>query len=163
VAGRHKSEVKPPILSWGRSLGGRPSSWKDEFHWFGTYQPAAFLAIPAAIEFLEQYGLTRFRERTHSLARVARERILRELDGEPLTPDDSALYGSMVTMRLPWIRERSKPGVPHPIQQALAIEHQIEAPIVEWNDAMHVRVSCHLYNTEAHVARLVTALRKFRV
>lgn len=162
VAGRHKSELKPPILSWGRSLGGRPSTWKDEFHWFGTYQPAAFLAIPAAIEFLEQYGLTRFREHTHSLARFARERIIQALDGEPLTQDNTAFYGSMVTMRLPWIRERSKPGVPHPIQQTLAIEHQIEAPIVEWNDAMHVRVSCHLYNTEEHVERLLSALKKIR-
>jgi isopenicillin-N epimerase len=162
VAGRHKSEMKPPILSWGRSLGGRPSTWKDEFHWFGTYQPAAFLAIPAAIEFLEQYGLVSFRERTHALARFARERIIRELDGEPLTQDDAGFYGSMVTMRLPWIQERSKPGVPHPIQQTLAIEHRIEAPMVEWNDTMHVRVSCHLYNTEEHVERLVSALKKIR-
>jgi selenocysteine lyase/cysteine desulfurase len=68
----------------------------------------------------------------------------------------------MVTMRLPWIREHSKPGVPHPIQQALAIEHRVEVPIVEWNDAMHVRASCHLYNTEEHVDRLIAALKSIR-
>jgi isopenicillin-N epimerase len=162
VAGRHKSDLKPPILSWGRSLGGRPATWKDEFHWFGTYQPAAFLAIPAAIEFLHEFDLHRFRVQTHALARYARERMIQELDGEPLTPDAPAFYGSMVTMRLPWIEERSKPGVPHSIQQTLAIEHRVEAPIVQWNDAMHVRASCHLYNTEEHIDRLIVALKTIR-
>lgn len=162
VAGKHKSALRAPILSWGRSLGGRTATWKDEFHWFGTYQPASFLAIPAAIEFLEQVGLKQFRERTHLMARAARERLMQELDAEPLTADSLDCYGSMVTLRLPWLQERCRPGVPHPVQQRLALEHRIEIPIIDWNDAMHIRVSCHLYNTDAQLDRLTTALKAIR-
>jgi len=163
VRGERKSQLNPPILSWGRSLSGRPAHWKDEFHWFGTYQPAAFLSIPAAIEFLERVGLERFREGTHALVRSARERLIEELDGEPLTADDIAWCGSMTTVRLPWVIQRSThPGIPHPLQRSLAEEFRIEAPIVEWNDAVHIRVSCHLYNTPEHVDRLIDALMALR-
>jgi isopenicillin-N epimerase len=103
-----------------------------------------------------------FRARTHDLARHARQRLIEELDGQPLTPDDIGWYGTMTTIRLPWITDRSPhPGVPHPLQQRLA-DQKIEVPIVEWGDDVHVRVSCHLYNTIEHVDRLIGALKAAR-
>jgi isopenicillin-N epimerase len=163
VRGSRKSELKPPILSWGRSLSGRPSTWKDEFHWSGTYQPAAWLAIPAAIDFLKQVGIDNFRERTHALAKSARDRMVAELDAQPLTPDDPAWYGSMATLRLPWLKERSThPGNPNPVQQRLAEHEGLEIPIVEWAGHAHIRVSCHLYNTQNDLDRLIEALHEIR-
>ncbi|MBX3441485.1 MAG: aminotransferase class V-fold PLP-dependent enzyme [Planctomyces sp.] len=163
VRGGAKAELRPPILSWGRSLCGRPSTWKDEFHWFGTYQPAAALAIPAAIEFLEAFGHGRFRELTHEMARAARNRLISELDAEPLTPDSPDWYGSMATLRLPWLVERSgHAGQPHPLQLSLATDSKIEIPIVEWGGDAHVRVSCHLYHTPDQIDRLIAALCDWR-
>ena len=87
VAKRWQQKLSPPVMSWGGSVSGRPAHWQDEFRWLGTRDPAPFLAIPTAIEFLEQFGLEEFRSQTHELARYARQRIV-ELTGlEPPIPD----------------------------------------------------------------------------
>lgn len=51
---RWQQRAQPGIVSWGRSLGGRPANWIDEFHWSGTRDPSACLSVPAAIEFFER-------------------------------------------------------------------------------------------------------------
>ncbi|MGH7199606.1 MAG: aminotransferase class V-fold PLP-dependent enzyme, partial [Planctomycetaceae bacterium] len=101
VSKRWQAHMRPTTISWGGSVSGRPASWKDEFTWPGTRDPAAYLALTAAIEFLEDYGLDRFRDQTHRLARYARARIT-ELTGlEPLVPDSLDWYGSMIALPLP--------------------------------------------------------------
>lgn len=163
VAGSRKPGLSPNLLSWGRSLGGRPATWKDEFHWVGTADFAPYLAVPAAVDFLERIGLDRFRRQTHALARLARERIIQELDGEPISPDSEAWYGSMTTVRLPWVAARAAfPNAFHPLQKFLWEEAQIEIPVVCWRDEIHLRVSCHLYNTPAQLDLLIETVRRWR-
>jgi isopenicillin-N epimerase len=163
VAGGRRSGLQPNLLSWGRSLGGRPAAWKDEFHWVGTADFAPYLAVPAAIQVLDTYGLERFRTTTHTLAAHARQRIIDELEGEPISPDSPDWYGSMVTVRLPWITSRAAtPNSFHPLQRFLWENAKIEIPIVHWRDDIHVRVSCHLYNTEEQIDRLVRAIKDWR-
>ncbi|MFG0332652.1 MAG: aminotransferase class V-fold PLP-dependent enzyme [Maioricimonas sp. JB049] len=159
VRPRHKQGLRPAITSWGRSLSGRDPAWQDEFHWFGTYDPAPFLAVPEALRFLEEIGLEHFRRQTHALVRAARERIMSMTGGPPLTVDSPEWYGSMVTLPLPNVpRSDAWPGKPHPLQVALWEQHQIEVPIFEWQNRLCLRISCHLYNTPADVDRLVAAL-----
>jgi isopenicillin-N epimerase len=159
VRGRHKSGLQPVVTSLGRSLSGRPASWKDEFHWFGTYDPSGYLAIPDAIEFLESVGLDAFRAQTHALARYAREQVLRVTRGEALVPDDPAWYGPMTTITLPFVpKSEAWPGQPHPLQVHLWEQSRIEVPVFEWQGTLCLRVSCHLYNTPEDVRRLAAAL-----
>ncbi|QDU40279.1 Isopenicillin N epimerase [Maioricimonas rarisocia] len=159
VRPRHKQGLKPAITSWGRSLSGRDPAWQDEFHWFGTYDPAPFLAVPAAVRFLEEIGLDRFRQQTHALVRSARERIMAVTGGEPLTADSPDWYGSMVTLPLPNVpRSDAWPGKPHPLQVALWERYRIEVPVFEWQNRLCLRISCHLYNTPTDIDRLVEAL-----
>lgn len=161
VRPRHKQGLKPAITSWGRSLSGREPAWQDEFHWFGTYDPAGFLSVPAAIRFLDDVGLETFRKQTHALVRSARQRIMDLSGGEPLTADSPEWYGSMATVPLPNVpRSDAWPGKPHPLQVALWERFQIEVPVFEWQDRLCLRVSCHLYNTPADIDRLVAALEE---
>lgn len=159
---RQQATVRPAVVSWGRTLEGDSPGWRDEFHWLGTRDTTAWLAVPAAIDFLEGVGLDEFRRETHELARYARERI-GELtaevachgasgDLEPLVADDAAWYGSMAAMPLP-------PGEAEPLMRALWRRHGIEAPIIDWSGRRLIRVSCHLYNTREDVDRLVEALK----
>lgn len=151
---RNQSGVQPAILSWGRHPPWkRDLTWRDEFTWLGTRDPAAWLAVPAAIEFLTQnVGLDLFRRHTHELARFARQRIV-ELTGlEPLVPDDPAWYGSMISLPLP-------AGDALALHEALWRE-QIEVPIVDWQGQRLVRVSCHLYTQPEEIERLLAALRR---
>ena len=160
VTKRRQQGLKPVVISWGGSVCGREASWKDEFQWVGTRDPAPFLAVTSAIESLESYGLDDFRSETHELAAYARKQI-GELTGlEPFQPDDSAWYGSMVAIPLP-SSEHPPPTANQRdrLQTALWEEHRIEVPVIHWHGRRFVRVSCHLYNDEADIDLLVEALR----
>lgn len=161
VRSRYKQGLQPNIISWGRSLKGEAPHWTDEFHWPGTYDPTPYLALPEAIRFFEEVGIARFRQQTHLLAQYARRRLLELTDRQPLTADDAAWYGSMVTVPLevpgaPQI----KPGERLPLQNWLAQEHGFEIPAVEWHGNWHIRVSCHLYNTPQQIDALIDLLRE---
>ena len=155
---KHKSGLKPTIISWGRSLSGRESRWVDEFHWSGTSDPAAYLAVPEAIRFLQSVGLDRFRDQCHTLAQYAGQQLTEHCGAMPLAQENE--FGTMLTLELPQLqRVEQQPGTPHPLQLRLATEFGIEIPIVEWRDRLHIRVSCHLYNTPEQVDRLVEVLK----
>jgi isopenicillin-N epimerase len=185
VAPRQQRHVRPPVLSWGRIPPTKIESWSDEFVWSGTRNPAAYLAVPAAIEFLEEVGLDNFRARTHWLAQYARRRLV-ELTGlAPLVPDDSAWYGSMAHVPLPkkvegtgvptaWVGVPSSVNdgtrrvpttladegcpVSNPLQHTIWRRLGIESPVVEFRGRRYLRVSCHLYNDTWQIERLVSGL-----
>lgn len=161
VAKRRQQQLTPPVMSWGGSLSGRPAHWQDEFRWLGTRDPAAFLAIPTAIEFLERFGIEKFRQQTHELAQYARQRIV-ELTGlEPPTPDSREWYGSMIALPIPSKGEPApKQGIRDQLQNPLWEKFGIEVPIVHWRGERLLRVSCYLYNTREHIDRLCDALKQ---
>jgi isopenicillin-N epimerase len=163
VAKRHQQHLSPPILSWGGSVSGRAAHWQDEFRWLGTRDPAPFLAMPAAIEFLERIGLDTFRERTHELARYARQRIV-ELTGlDAPVPDRREWYGSMIALPLPQGEGPTNQGIRDQLQTPLWEKHGIEIPIIHWRGERLIRVSCHLYNTREQIDHLCAALRDLGV
>lgn len=160
VSRKRQPGLRMPLTSWGRSLGGRDECWQDEFQWLGTRDPAAVLAVPDAIRFLQNVGLDRFRSYGHDLARYARLRLEAWSGCPALAPDDPAWYGTMVTVPLRRSEPlRSKPNAFDPLQQQLWERHRIEVPVMDWCNRRHLRVSCHLYNTRDDIDRLLEALQ----
>ncbi|MEX2173784.1 MAG: aminotransferase class V-fold PLP-dependent enzyme [Pirellulaceae bacterium] len=169
VAPRQQPSVRPPVLSWGRIPPTCIESWADEFVWAGTRDATAYLAVPAAIDFLEGVGLAAFRARTHWLARYARHRLV-ELTGlAPIVPDDPAWYASMAHVPLPPPRTasahpagRGEEGCPvsNPLQHTIWRELGIEVPVIVFRGTRYLRVSCHLYNDTSHIDRLVSGLKR---
>ena len=160
VAKRHQQRFRPLVRSWGGSFSARPPSWKDEFNWFGTFDPAPFLAVSAAIAFFEDIGLERFRQSTHQLAREARHKISSLTGLEPFIADRPERYGSMIALPLPALENfEGGHGRTDPLQVRLWQEFQVEVPVMHWGGRRLLRVSCHLYNTGEQIDRLVEALR----
>jgi len=151
VAPQHHALIRTPLLSWGRLPPGRLETWSDEFIWYGTRDYSPYLAIPAAIDFLEQVGWDRFRQHTHALAQYARQRLVEPTGQAPIVPDSPDWYGCMAHVPLP-------PGDAAALQQRLWTEDGIEVPIISWSDRRWIRVSCHLYNTREEIDRLVEAV-----
>lgn len=151
VAPQHQASMQPALLSWGRVRGEERQTWDDEFIWSGTRDNSGWLAVPAAIAFLEQVGLEAFRARTHHLAQYARRRLVDLLGTQPLMPDEAAWYGSMAHVPLP-------DGDAPSLQRALWERHRIETPIIAWGSTRWIRVSCHLYNTKQQIDRLIDVL-----
>lgn len=154
---------KSHMTSWGRSLSGRAERWQDQLNWLGTRDPAPFLAVPTAIQFLEDVGIDKFRQRTHQLVQTARQKIESKTDHRAWVPDSQDWYGSMIAVSLagePW--KKPRPNAMHPLQQALRERFRIEIPVTQCCDQFFLRVSCHLYNQEEDIDRLIDAMEKCR-
>ncbi len=157
---RWQAQAESPLRSWGRPQPGAPPSWRDEFEWLGTRDPAAVLALPAAIQFLgidTQPSWQRFRQYTHAVIREVAESYQAKFNQPPLTAGDGhsadAWYGSMAAVPLP-------PGDAAALQTALWNQYRIEVPIVPWKDGRLLRVSWHLYNRPEDLLLLHRALKE---
>jgi isopenicillin-N epimerase len=115
---------------------------------------APFLAVPAAISFLERHDWPAVRRRCHALLREAR-RAVGDLTGLPaLSPDTDEWYAQMASLPLPL-----PPGAGPALQRRLYEEFAVEVPVVTWEGQTFVRVSVQGYNSRADIAALVAALR----
>jgi isopenicillin-N epimerase len=159
-----QSLLEPLVVSWGwRSETPGPSRFIDEQQWQGTRDIAAYLSVPAAIQFQADYDWPRVQARCHALAKAARKAIGGLTGLAPLTPDSPSWYAQMVTVPLPASADTQGPAdqrrpAAEMLHRRLYDEFSIEVPIVTWCGRPFVRVSIQGYNTQADVDALVTAL-----
>jgi isopenicillin-N epimerase len=142
----------PLIVSWGwqADVPSMSRLW-DEQEWAGTRDPAAWLAVPAAIEYQAARNWPSVRAECHELLRYARDGLLAIGGVEPLHPDDPALYAQMEAVELP-------PCDPLAVSTWLWDNARVEIPGVAWNGKALLRASVQSYNSVADVDRLLTAL-----
>ncbi|HKP18713.1 MAG TPA: aminotransferase class V-fold PLP-dependent enzyme [Gaiellaceae bacterium] len=135
-----QARIDPLVVSWG----WRQEAFGQRHSWQGTRDPAAWLAVPAAIEFQREWGWDEVRRRCHALVErfVASSGLA--LAGTP--------FAQMVAVELP-------PCDPDAIQRQLYDRHRIEVPCFEHAGGPLLRISVQGYNTEEDVERLVAALR----
>jgi isopenicillin-N epimerase len=134
--------LEPFVIGWGY----REPDFSLRHGPQGTHDPAAYLAVPAAIEFVRRHG------RAGECRTLLREgsRQLAAAGFEPYAPDQPL---QMASFRLP-------EADPEQVELALLKEYRIEAPVREWNGETLVRVSVGPYNTAADLTTLVTALQE---
>ncbi len=145
--------LKPLVVSWGyESETPSGSKFIDEHEWWGTRDVAAFLSVPAAIEFQEKHNWDKVRDKCHELARDSQNRIC-ELTGlNPLHPAADSWFGQMVTAPLPAETDIAT------LKTKLYDEYHIEVPFVEWNGNKLIRVSVQGYNTRHDIDELCRTL-----
>ncbi len=146
--------LEPLVVSWGwRPEKPGHSKFVQEQEWQGTRDIAAFLSVPAAIQFMRENNWEQVRTACHELARYARHAIS-ELTGlEPMSPDSPEWFSQMVSLPLPSCN-------PELLKQRLYDEYRIEVPILTWNNRHLIRVSIQGYNTREDVDTLVVALKE---
>jgi len=145
--------LEPLVVSWGwQSEKPGPSRFVDEQEWQGTRDIAAYLAVPAAIAFMEEHEWPRVREECHALLRQAREEVAALTGLPPICPDSPEWTAQMAALPVPNCDAAG-------LQRRLYEEFTIEVPIITWGGRRFVRVSIQGYNTEADVTALVGALR----
>lgn len=124
----------------------------------GTCNFAAFLTIPAAIDFHHQLTVERKRARLQYLRNYWVSRV-REIDGvEILTPEDPARYGATTSFRLKGMKsfEQAKR-----VQDLLLGKYKVlTVARKEISRGAAVRVTPALYNTTADIDKLVEAIRQ---
>ncbi len=148
--------IEPLVISWGYH-GGEPGASKfvDILEINGTRDIAAFLAVPDAIKFYNDYNWPAVQAACHELASKTRQEITHFSGVPALYPDSVDWYAQMGTAALsPAIDARN-------LSSYLYQEHHIEVPIVTWNEYKLVRFSIQAYNDERDVEILIDALKRF--
>lgn len=151
--------LNPLVVSWGyESETPSGSTFIDHHEWWGTRDVAAFLSVPAALEFQEKHNWESVRQACHELAVDTQQRIGRLTGLDPLhshaTSSEQGWFRQMFTAPLPQDTD--------PVQLKIRLydEYRIEVPVLEWNGNKLIRVSVQGYNTRLDVNRLYGALSR---
>jgi isopenicillin-N epimerase len=147
-----------PITSWGYAEGTGGHSGFDAYlgrslferrmQWQGTRDLAAWLAVPAAIDFQARHDWPAVRTRCHALAREALAALTERFGLAPIARDDD--WAQMVAIPVP-------PQDPQALRQRLYDDSGIEVPVTSHGGRVFVRVSVQGYTSSAEVQRLLNA------
>jgi isopenicillin-N epimerase len=148
VRPEHQSLIEPLVISW---------EWADESdfvrlnQWQGTRDIAPFLAVPAAIDFMEAHEWPTVQSQCHALAADIRQRLADWYGIMPLSPDTPDWFAQMFTVLLP-------PGDHARLNAELYEKYRIQLAVGSWHDRMPVRVSVQGYHTSADLDAMFAAL-----
>lgn len=140
--------VEPLIISHGWQAEG---TFVSRSQWQGTRDLAAFLSVPAAIDFQQQHDWDAVRARCHQMARSLRARLAALTGLEPVAPDNGEWFAQMVAAPLPCC-DLAALGV------SLYDRYCVEVPLIPRPEGAYIRVSFQGYNTQADADALVQAL-----
>jgi isopenicillin-N epimerase len=149
--------VEPLVVSWGyhaTSSTTTGSRFLDAFAWSGTQDPAAYLSVPAAIQFMQENDWDQVRQNCHKLLRSAIQNICNLVKQEPLYPLDSDFYHQMAIAPLPPLTDIVS------LQKQLYEKYRVEVPLIDWNGHKFVRISVQGYNTPADLKALTNGLEE---
>ena len=145
--------IEPLIISWGSEVDPSPSPFIYESQYQGTWDPSAFLTVPAAIQFQQEHDWNSERERSRALNRETRDRIYEIIDTEPICPNTEEWLGQMAS-----IITNIENGLD--FKRRLMDEYKIEIPVFPWGDKILFRTSFNAYNDENDADRLIEVLGK---
>jgi isopenicillin-N epimerase len=146
--------LKPLIISWGyESETPSGSAFIDYHEWTGTRDIAAYLTVPAAIQFQADHDWTAIRTACHQLACEAQAQICALTGITPLHPDDPLWFAQLAAAPLPADTNVTV------LKERLYDEYRIEVPLITWNGRKLIRVSIQGYNSTRDVDILLSALK----
>ena len=145
--------LAPLVVSWGwESDHPSGSTFVDHHEWQGTRDLAAYLATPAAIDWIERQDWSGVQQRCHDLLVDACRRV-DELTGlTSVYADDGFPWtAQLAVVRMPDVD-------PVELKRRLYDEHRVETPVHRFGDQVLLRISIATYNTTDDVEALVQAL-----
>jgi isopenicillin-N epimerase len=146
--------VEPLIVSWGSRATKETttgSSFIDNLQWTGTKDPAAYLSVPTAIQFMEDHHWEQVQSECHNMLRIAINRICALYRMDPLYSTDSKLYAQMGIAPLPGSNLVQ-------LKKRLYTDYKVEVPLIQWKEHQFVRISIQGYNSIEDVDSLINGL-----
>jgi isopenicillin-N epimerase len=138
AAPARRGDLHPAEISWGLDQG-----WTTEFDLLGTRDPSAWLAAPAALDYLEEVGAAAVREWNHRLAWDGAHHLAERWQVELDTP--RTMIGPMATLPLPDRFGGTREDAAR-LRDALLFEDAIEAQIHARDGRLWTRVAAQVYN-----------------
>ncbi len=147
--------LKPLVISWGGEgeSGPGPSPFLDDHQWQGTRDIAPFLAVPAAIRFMEEHDWDAVRTQCCQLLDAFSEQAEAELGLRPVGQETKPCPLQMRAFALPPCDGRA-------LGRRLFDRWRIEVPVIAWNGRSLLRVSVQGYNTDRDLDALLRVLEE---
>jgi len=126
-----------------------------EFDWQGTRDYSAWLAVTAALDFIEAFGAARYRQLLREQAAVAAARLCQHWSVE--LPAPPQLFCAMVVLPLPG-KEPASEDSARRWHDRLWAQHRIEVPVLAFDQRLWVRISAQIYNEASDFEALARAV-----
>ena len=150
ASGAAAQDLHPAVISNFHDRG-----FPLEFDWQGTRDYSAWLAVTAALDFVEAFGAARYRQVLRGQAAEAAALLCRHWAVE--LPAPPGMFSAMVTLPLP--------GNEAPTEENAARWHdrlwaqwRIEVPVLAFNQRLWVRISAQIYNELSDYEALARAV-----
>lgn len=150
--------LEPLVVSWG---WGENSPFKGDTkflqdqEWWGTKDPAAYLSVPAAIQFQEDNDWGIIREQCTEMLDASIAEI-ENLTGMPSIYNDKGQKS--VQLGAAELPGDCQPGE---LQSWLYNEYKIEIPVIEWEGRWFIRLSVQAYNSTEDLNILLKAIKEY--
>ena len=161
VRPEHQAALQAPVVSWGYVAGehGGGDTRLDAYvgqtllerrlQWQGTRDIAAWLSVPAALDFLAAHGGPAQRADNHARALALQARVLARNGLKAIARDED--FGQMVPIPV-------RCSEPETLRAWLFAQHRIEVPVTQHAGQVFVRVSVMGYTHDAELQALENAL-----
>lgn len=147
-----RSIMKPLAPSWGFEEG-----FPTSFEWQGTSDYSAYLSVPAAIAFQEQWKYSLRDKHNRSVADGAAE-LLRNAWGTPIHLGNTPEAPWLRMVQLPVVEALTKPQIDSLVERA-GLELQVECMCMTVRGKSYVRLSAHMYNEVDQYEKLIGITR----
>ena len=149
--------IEPLVVGWGwgeEKTVTFGSDFLDYLQWLGTNDPAAYLALPVAIQFQAENNWSSERKRCHRLLEEVIE-VVDDLTGlASAYRKDGPGFHQMAIAPIP-LQENILA-----LKERLFARHRIEVPLIDWEGRHFIRISIQAYNDVDDTGALTQALEK---
>lgn len=148
-----QEKTKPLSISLFHNQG-----YCKEFDWTGTKNPALWLALNEAIDFIDQFGLKNIQDYNHYLLEKGIEIVSDITEIEFKTPVN--YFGSLAAFELP-INIQIDSETTHKFRDIFYNDYKIEIPFIHFDDKIWFRFSSQIYNEPDDYVKLAEAVKTF--
>jgi isopenicillin-N epimerase len=142
----------PLIISWGyKSLKPSHSIFLDNHQFQGTRDYAAFLTIPTAIDFMNQYNWEKVSKDCKMLTQHNANRFCKLMGTEPLTAISDDFIGQLFSIPI-------KIKHPEKLHDTLYETFRIQVPVLNHEGNSYLRYSIQGFNEQSDLDKLYHAL-----
>ncbi len=150
TADAHLRETHPSVISHGYGEG-----YAAEFDYVGTRDGSAQFSLPAALDFMDRFGVERIMAHNHALAMDAGNRLAAALGTYVGAPEE--MTGSMAVVRLPAAYGVDRDAGTE-LRHRLLHEDRIQTRVHPAGGGLWVRISSQIYNGIEEIDALADAI-----